>query len=284
MQPLNLPQDDSIRPDVLRERWAYGFSYGAVAGLAFSAVLWGGDAWLLYRANALFPWLKLVLGLVSCALVGCAAGLLVMRFDRSLAAILIWLSAAILFAWLVTALPLQIAPRIATWLEPDLNGLMSYADYEGFLTRFGLAYVWVAIFSAITGILQLPLSDSGIFSTSMLGKAAPALVCVVIMTINGMIVDSLNNEPLRSALISVNETIQFAVDHQNETIDTKASLRMHLGSLRTVNEYINRPRKLIVGGFDQYLGEVDVLVRFGDIWVNCVSIYNQPSNCKVVRP
>ncbi len=284
MKPLNLPQDDSIKPEVLRERFLYGFSYGAAAGLAFAAVTWGGDGYLLYRAQALFPWIKLVVGLVACGLVGGSAGWLVMRFDRSLAAILIWLSAALVFAWLVTALPLQIAPRIATWLEPDLKALMRYATYEDLPIRFGLAYAWVAIFSAITGILQLPLSDSGIFSTSMLGRAAPALVCIVIMAINGTIVDSLNNEPLRTGLISVNETIQFAIDHQNETIDPKISLRMHLGSLRLVKEYINQPRKLIVGGFDEFLGAVDVLVRFGDTWVKCVAIYNQPTNCRVISP
>jgi hypothetical protein len=284
MRPLNLPKNGTIRPEVWREKLAFGVSYGAAAGLAFAGVTWGWDAIQLYRANALFPWLKLVFGLAACGLIGSLTGWLVMRFDKSLAAFLFWLVAALVFAWMVTALPLQIAPRIATWLEPDLKGLLDYVYYDEFSSRTGVAYAWVGIFTAIIGLLQLPLSDSGVFSTSRLGRAAPALACILIMGMNGMFVDGLNNGPLRSGLLSVNETIQFAVDHQNETVDQKESLRMHLGSLRMIREYINRPRKLIVGGFDEFLTEVNVLVRFGDVWVNCISIYNQPSNCTIVRP
>jgi hypothetical protein len=284
MKPLNFPEDNSIKPSIMRERLRYGFFYGAVAGLAFAGVTWCWDAVLLTRSHALFPALKLVLGLASCWLVGGIAGWLVMRFDRGLAAILIWLGAALAFAWLVTFLPLQIAPRISVWLEPELQGLISYPDNATLVARLGLAFVWVAIFSAIVGALQLPLSDSAIFSTSTFNKIAPALVCIVIMGINGTVVDGLNNAPLRSGLLSVNDTIQFAVDHQNQTVDQKEALHMHLGALRNVREHINRPRKLIVGGSDEFLGEVIVLVRFGDVWVSCVCIYNQPTNCQVVRP
>lgn len=284
MRPLNPSDDDTIRPEVRRERAAYGISYGAAAGLAFAAVTWGGDAYLLQQANALFPWLKLFIGLLMCGAVGGAAGWLVMQFDRTWAALPIWLAAAAWFAWLVTALPLQMAPTISSWLVPELRPLMGHPDLTDLSARFGLAFVWVAIFSAITGILQLPLSDSGVFSTSWLGKTAPALVCIFIMGISGTIADSLNNQPLRSGLLAVDETIQFAVDHQGQTVDQKAVLRMHLGALRLIKEHIDKPRKLTIGGFDQFLGEVSVLVRFGDVWATCISIYNQPSNCKIVGP
>lgn len=273
-----------MHPEVAREKLRYGVYFGATVGTAFAVFTWGWDAYLLYWAHGLFPWIKLAIGLVVCGLAGAAAGGSTARLERSLAAVFIWLAAALVFAWLVVALPLQIAPRLTVLLQPDLNGLVHYDYYEGFSARYGIALTWVAIFSAIVGLLQLPTSEAAVFSTSLMGKAAPAILCIAIMGISGWIVDSLNNEPLRTAVISVNETIQFAVDHRGQTVDQRVKLRMHLGAVRRVEEYLDRPRNLVVGSFDQYLGEVNVLVRFGDVWVNCLSIYNQPSFCQVIDP
>ncbi len=41
-------------------------------------------------------------------------------------------------------------------------------------------------------------------------------------------------------------------------------------------------RKLIVSGYDAFLGEVNVLVKFDKAWVECQVMYNQPVNCKQV--
>ena len=284
MQPLSTPKDDRIKPEVLRERLAYGLRFGAAAGIGFAVLAWGPDAFILQKAHALFPWLKIILGLAGCGAIGAAAGWLTMRLDRSWLAVFIWLLAAAIFAWLVTVIPLVIAPRLTAALEPELNGLVTVADSSDLLARFGLAVVWVAIFAGITGVLQLPLSDSGIFSTSLLGRVAPALVCIFVMGICGTIVDSLNNEPLRSGLLAVDETIQYAVEHRGQAIDQRDRLRMHLGALRQVQDYLDRPRALTVGGFDRLLGEVVVLVRFGDTWATCASIYSQPSNCRITSP
>jgi hypothetical protein len=188
------------------------------------------------------------------------------------------------FAWLIVALPLQIAPQLSTLLAPELRGLVHYTYYENFSLRFGIALVWVSIFSALVGLLQLPTTEAAVFSTSPVGRTLAALLCMGIMGISGTIVDSLNNEPLRLSVIAVNETIQFAVDHEGQEVDHKAALRMHLVAVRRVEHLLDQPRKLIVGSFDEYLGQVYVLVRFGDEWASCMSLYNQPSNCQLIEP
>jgi hypothetical protein len=53
-------------------------------------------------------------------------------------------------------------------------------------------------------------------------------------------------------------------------------------SLRVVKDLITPDRKMIVSGYDAFLGEVNVLVKFDKAWVECQVMYNQPVNCKQV--
>jgi hypothetical protein len=51
-----------------------------------------------------------------------------------------------------------------------------------------------------------------------------------------------------------------------------------------VEDVIDQPRRLIVGSYDEWLGQINVLVQFGDTWVDCAVVYNQPSLCKYLAP
>ena len=54
---------------------------------------------------------------------------------------------------------------------------------------------------------------------------------------------------------------------------------MHLGALRGIKDVVTAERKFIISGYDELLGEVDVLVRFQNAWVECKVLYNQPASC-----
>ena len=140
------------------------------------------------------------------------------------------------------------------------------------------------MFAALVGVLQIPLTEPAAFSTSYFGKVTPFLVCSVVMFINGVIVDTLNNEPLRTAVLHMNNTIEFSVDHLGREVDRATARTMRMSSLRAVEEVIDQPRRLIVGSYDQFLDQIHVLVRFGDRWTDCVVVYNQPSFCQYIEP
>jgi hypothetical protein len=280
MKPLQ--SELNARPDVLRAKHAYGIWFGALLGLAFAIAAWGIDAFMLNQANGLLPWLKFVGGAIPCMLVGSFTGWLSAKLNRSILSVLLWLAAGSIFAWLTVSLPLQIAPGLMGIMEPDTQGLLHYTYYEEFSARVGVAYVWIAIFVALAGLLQIPLSDSAVFSTSWMGKLAPMLVCLVLMGIAGIIVDSLNNEPLRSATTALDNTIQFSIDHKGREIDPAESRLMHLGALKTIEDAITPQHKLIVSGYDAFLGEIQVLIKFEHAWAECKVFYNQPISCKKV--
>ena len=185
-------------------------------------------------------------------------------------------------AWLVVTLPTVIFPRLLTLLEPEVQQYLHYVYYPEFSTRIGVAFAWIIIFVAIAGLLQLPLSEGAVFSTSILGKIAPILVGLILVGIAGTIVDGLNNELLRTPVEELNASIQFAVDHKGQQVDKTESRKYRQASLRVVKDMITPDRKMIVSGYDAFLGEVNVLVKFDKAWVECQVMYNQPVNCKQV--
>jgi hypothetical protein len=126
------------------------------------------------------------------------------------------------------------------------------------------------------------LSDSAVFSSSFFGKISPMLVTLILMAICGTIVDSLNNELLRSPVDSFNTTIQFALDHRGKEVDLLESRRMHLAALRPVENLVTPEHKLIISGYDQFLEQVQVLAQFEKAWVECKLIVNQLITCEQV--
>jgi hypothetical protein len=270
------------RRDVVYAKQIYGIWYGASLGFFFAFFTWGLDAYHLSQVNSLQPWLKFAVGVLLCTAAGGLTGWLAARRDKPILAVLVWIVFGFFLAWLVVTLPIVIFPRLFGLLEPEARQYLNYVYYPEFSTRIGVAFAWIIIFVAIAGLLQVPLSEGAVFSTSVFGKVAPILVGLVMVAISGTIVDGLNNEPLRTPVEELNAIIQFAVDHQGQHIDAAESRQMRQASLRTVQDLVSRDRKLIVSGYDAYLGEVNVLVKFDKAWVECQVLYNQPVNCKEV--
>lgn len=266
----------------MRAKHRYGFWFGAALGFTFAVSAWGVDACLLTRMNGLYPWIKFAGGALPCLLIGGVTGWLAAKSDKPIIAFGLWAVTAFIFAWFTVALPLRITPILLDIIEPNMQGLLHYTFYEGFSTRIGVAYIWIALFVSLAGLLQIPFSDSAVFATSFFGKVSPMLVCLLLMGICGMIVDGLNNALLRAPIASLNTTIQFSIDHEGQQIDKQEARRMRLGSLRLVQDVVTPQRKLIISGYDELLGDVNVLVRFQNAWVECKVLYNQPILCEQV--
>jgi len=266
--------------DVLRAKYAYGVWFGVVAGFTYSLFAWGLDAFQLYQSNGLYPWLKFLVGVLPCMAIGGLAGWLSARAEKPGWALLFWIIAAAIFAWLAVNLPLRIVPRILDLFDPRVTDFLNYAHFEQFSLKFGVAYFWLAILTALTGLLQLPLSDSAIFSTSTFGKISPMLVTIILMAISGNTMDNLNNELLRAPIEAINSTTQYFLDHQGEHIEPAQTRQMHLASLRTVQDVVTPERRFIISGYDEDFGDVQVLVRFQTAWVECEVFYSQPLSCQ----
>ncbi|HEY5269156.1 MAG TPA: hypothetical protein VII97_02390 [Anaerolineales bacterium] len=270
------------RPDVIRSKRLIGMIYGIVSGLAFAVATWGWDGYSLSRSHAYLPWLNLSVALVFCAVVGAAAGWLTARFESSLLGSFFWLISASLFAWLVNILPLQVSPFIVSKINPQLGGLLNYTKDAEIGFRFGLAAAWIIPFALIVGVTQLPITESSVFSTSFFGKIIPFFFGIAVICISGTFADSMINAHFRDAITSIDNTIQFTLDNKNNPqMDEDLARKMHASSLDAVKEYVVESRYLLVRGYDKTFGQIHVLIRFEDKWVDCMIIYAQPSFCKV---
>jgi hypothetical protein len=280
-KPINISTE---RLDILRAKSNYGIWYGAVLGLAFAVFCWGIDSYVLSNYHGMLPWLKFGIGAVLCTLPGGLTGWISAKVNKPLYSILFWLAAASIFAWLTVNLPLVILPNTLTILNPQLQGLLHYVYFDDFSSRVIVAFTWIAIFVGMAGLLQIPLSDSAVFSTSIMGKLGPLFITVILMSISGIMVDNgLVNEPLRSSSVAIDNTIQFVADNRGKEVDKSESRRMHAGAFSAVNDSVTEQRQLVVSGYDGQLGQINVLIRFERDWVECLVVYNQPSFCKVVE-
>lgn len=281
LQPLNPHLE---RPDVLREKHRYGIWFGLFLGLGFALFTWGIDSYILNAHHGLLPWLKVAIGAVICMAVGAAAGWLAALVGKPLAAMLVWLITGSVFAWLAVHLPLTLLPKTLPLFEPALRSLLHYEYFANFPRIVGVAYLWLGIFVAVAGVLQIPLSDSAVFSTSIFGKMGPLLIALILMGIAGSILDNgLFNQPMRDSTLAVDSTLQFILANHGREVDPAEARRMHSGAFRAIDDSITPEYRLIVSGYDSEFLEIHVLVKFERDWADCQVISNQPIQCKVVK-
>lgn len=276
--------DFNARPDVIRLKHVFGRSYGVVVGLTFAISTWAADGFALSQAHMFLPWTKLIIGLILCSLAAGLAGWITARFERWYFTVPAWIGVAAFFSWLLIILPLQINPIVSAWFKPEWQGLIRYDAFNQLSPRFAVAFMWISIFVLITGVLQIPLVEPAAFSTSVFGKIAPFLLGMFIIGLGGFVADSLNNQPLRSAIASMDHSIQFVVDNKGVDVDPALSRANHAGALRGIKDQVTAERSTTIGSYDSSLGEVIVLVQFEDLIANCSVIYEQPSFCKPATP
>lgn len=276
----------NARPKVVRLKRIFGILYGVISGLSFAAASWGWNGSALNNAHGYYPWTAFVVGGAACILIGGLAGWLTAVSENSLAGTLIWLVSSAFFAWLIVALPLQIAPLVVSQLDPQFGAFIAYDPQSAqFPSRFWVALMWIFLFTLVVGAAQISICESAVFSVSGFGKIIPFSFCVLIMGISGAATDSLINVYFREAVESLDRTIQFVVDNQhNEQVDLSQARRLHAMAFSPVSDLVSPARFLHVGRYDSSLEDLHVFVKFESGWVDCHVLYNQPILCKAVLP
>ncbi len=258
----------------------YTLLLGVISGLSFSLALWGYEAILFIQAHVAYPWILILVGALLCILVCTFAALLTRLGNKALLGVVLWVVAARLLAELAITVPLKIAPSLMIFFEPGLRSrLPAYPINDTFQTWTGFGTVWLAIFLGILGLLQLTLVESSVPATTAAGRLMAYFIFVPVMILASVMSSNMISEQLRAPLIATNNGIQFYIDHQNVKVDPVLSRQMHMSSFDPISGLINRPRRLFLGQYDDYFGQVDVLVDFHGGWVACTTVYEQPVGC-----
>jgi hypothetical protein len=257
--------------------------FGVISGLTFSLSLWCYETILLSRAHVAYAWIPLVVGTLLCVLACTLAAGLTYLANRALLGIVFWLLAALLVAELTIALPLRITPWLMKLIEPGLRPLLPVYPYNEMVRAWELGCsIWLAIFFAMSGLLQLTLVEQAARAPAPASRLTPYFVCIPIMLLASTLTSNIVNEQLRAPLIALNDVIQFAVDNQGKPVDPILAGHQHLSTMRTFSDLITRPRRLFLGSFDGAYGQVEVLVDFSGTWVNCTTVNSQPVFCQTL--
>jgi hypothetical protein len=273
------PVESSMR----RKTRTYSLWLGIAVGLVFSLSLWAYEAILFIGAHVAYPWISLVVGTVLCVLVGASTALLTLLVNKAILGVVFWVLAAGLIAEIAITLPLKITPFLMKLFEPGLRSrLPVYPITATFKTWAGIGTIWLAIFFAILGLLQLTLVEQAVPAVTSAGRLGPYFIFVPIMALASVMSSDLINSQLRAPLLATNELIQFAVDNQNVTVDPALARQMHLGSVNTISDLINRPRRLFLGHYDPSYWQVEVLIDFDGEWVDCTTANGQPVFCQPI--
>jgi hypothetical protein len=274
--------NDTKTITLVRLRIKYGTLYGVCAGLFFALCLWGYDSVMLARAHAFYPFLKLLLGAICFALVYGLVGWLTARLGIMVVGLVSWLLAAWAIAWLTIYIPLKMVPLLMGWFKPDMQAWLSYPIYPEFGARVFGTFVLLAIFSGFLGLFENLLVEPASHAVALISRFVPFLVCFVAMVLAGLMMDEFVSQPMRAPIVAMDKLIQFSLDHRGETIDAETARKMHLGSLRLIEDLLDRPRRLVMGSYDETFGIVDVMVDFDGEWADCNVFYEQASICKPV--
>ncbi|MFH1524376.1 MAG: hypothetical protein ABIF04_05375 [Chloroflexota bacterium] len=261
----------------------YSLWLGIGAGLVFSLSLWAYEAILFIGAHVAYPWISLVVGTILCVLVTTSAALLTHLGNRAILGVVFWVTVACLIAEIAIALPLKFAPALMKLFEPGLQSkLPIYPITATFKTWAGFGMVWLAIFFAILGLLQLTLVEQAVPAGTAAGRLVPYFVFVPIVALASMMSSNQINSQLRVPFLGTNTLIQFAVDNQNVAVDPLLARQMHLSSVNTISELIGRPYRLFLGQYDPSYWQVGVLIDFDGEWATCTAVNGQAVFCKPI--
>ena len=158
----NLPDRSE---DYKKGKVRLGVLFGLIAGLTFVIITWGFDGFLLSRANAFFPWAKLVLGVIPIVALCIAAAWISSIFDNGLISLLVWLIFGGLVAFVGGHISFEGLSLYYRLVDPQLAARLQYPVDSGIVTRLVMSMVICAAICAVAGLFFGTLLDN-VFSTS----------------------------------------------------------------------------------------------------------------------
>jgi hypothetical protein len=165
-------------------------------------------------------------------------------------------------------------PELLEWIDYPL-----IYNINQFRTLGGIVIIFPAL---ICGLLENNVVEAVLMSSHKGAILTVILACSVLMGMAGFAGDELINKHFRAPAVVLDKLFDFAIKHQGEEVDEVVARRIHLSTVKSVEELLPRPRKVTLIAYDEMLAQMDFLVDFDGIWVKCTTIYSQPTMCEQV--
>ncbi len=194
-----------------------GLLFGLAAGLTFSLAAWGSDAVQLAASDAIFPFLKLVIGGIPCILAGLLIGVIASRFRSMIILGLLWALAAVFMAWWAGHVPYTFTTFVLSYLDPHLLERLSYPYLALSQGRTSLIMVISGGAGLIGGFLQMNFTENARYAYSGFARGLTILVWSIAFIAAGFFCDAQINKPLRQPVIAMNTLIAYVQENRNNS-------------------------------------------------------------------
>ncbi len=254
--------------------------FGLLAGVAYSASAWGYDAIRLASSNALMPWLQFGFGILLLGALGALIAWLVYRLNHVWVSFIVWLGTGILFARLSLLVQFPLSERFLHAFLPKIAVELGYPLLPSIQARLGLITVFVTILTVIAGMLSITLIENSAEANAPLAALTPLLIWMALFALGGYAVRDNFTAPFTTAIVGADDWAQFALDAQTTPVDAVTARQMRLRSAEPIADLLDRPRRLLLMGYNDWLNTMDVLILFGGTPVRCMVVDGSVNFCE----
>jgi len=261
----------------MKNQFKQEIGLGVLCGCAFALLAWGVDGYLLAKAHAALPWLKLAFGLPLCAATGGLAGWLTIKIPNLFLRFVIWLSVAVFFSYLTSLISFTILPFFLRYAFPQLSEQVIYQAPQAINARRFVTLIMSAVLLSIGGLIFESVSDSIRHSRGILGAVFSAISLLLFFAGAGYIADSNFNVDLRTPIIILHEKIEYIATTDIVKLDESEKRALRRFTKLDVN--FQGPYRLMILTFDPYISQIMVGADFDGILAECAVLSGHASSC-----
>jgi hypothetical protein len=251
---------------------------GSLSGLGFGIGGWGIGAITLAGSNGMFPFAKFIPGTIFCILVGLLAGWLTCKITSVLGNVIIWAVVLTAYNRIFLYVTFPGMQYLLKYLNPKAASLVNYTIDYGVDVRMGLMLVISIVFGLIMGLLVNSFVEESSNPTYPFRRWSSLILWMAAFLGLAFLTDSLNQKPMREAVVIMNNVLDYPQIHPGETVPPTIEL-----TLKSLMQYLDEPRRMIADGYDQMMILITVIIQFDqDHWASCTVINGQAGTCKIL--
>lgn len=254
---------------------------GTAAGVLYSIYAWGIDAWTIAMHNGSMGWIKLAIGIVPVTLLFMMVALLSASMNNLLLKMVLWMITATGLSYLIAYTSFNGVNWILQKIYPELSKYINYLLPEGIASRLFIIIVMTNVLFIIGGLFIDLAAENIQKATGILGMLIPVFICLTFFAGAGFVADSNFNTELRQQIIAVDDQIitvaQLDVNSMTEREERMAR------RFTKLNVDLNGPRKLLIGNFDVFFSQVQILIDFNGTWASCLALNGRVGNCELIE-
>lgn len=240
------------------------------------------DAMLLSGLHAALPFVEFIPTLVVCLFIGTLVGYFTAKIEKGGVSLLLWLGLAILFTFMTLQVPLKLYPSLVNRLQPELTVSASFPELFGLNQYWFYGIFAIGLLCVLTGVLENVMIDQSLAAVTTSGMIFPYMVCVVMMLGAGFAGDYLFNRLFREPVAAIDTLLQDGATYYGQEVEKAEARKMRLNTVKPLGDLVLQPYELTLVRVDAWLGQMEVLVDFGDHVAACHVVYDQPTYCEIL--